>query len=152
MSALFRTSSLSLTLAFFCACSFLTGCSDDQTNAMIANADGTFSLNAQDQAKAQAQGYEVPSFHMAQLEWQPPISRSGGLPQSPTEIKSYFVHYFMKGSDEEASKTPIKINVGNRTRVGMPLELPGTYYFAVSTVDNEKRESEPTAFVAVNVQ
>jgi hypothetical protein len=156
MSTFFSSSTspcrvLALVLSLSCLGGLLTGCSDDQMATLTANKDGSYSLSAADQAAALEQGYDVPTLHMAQLQWQAPSQRVGGTPQPIAEIKSYFVYYFMQGSEEEASQQPIKVNVGNRTRVGMPLDVPGTYYFAVSTLDNQKRESAPSEFIAVNV-
>jgi hypothetical protein len=85
------------------------------------------------------------------LSWTTPAARENGSPLANTEISGYEIYYFLQGDDNTA---------GNITSISKPypdesttLELdPGTYYFALTTVDTQGLFSDNSDFVVIVIE
>ena len=76
----------------------------------------------------------------ATLTWDAPATRSDGSPLNyPTDLQSYKLYY---GTSSHAYSKSISISNPGTTPVSYTVSLPqGTYYFAVTAIDQYGQES-----------
>jgi|AntRauTorckE5430_2_1112549.scaffolds.fasta_scaffold00221_16 hypothetical protein len=80
-------------------------------------------------------------YGTATLSWQAPLSRENGNSLTMGEIGSYEVRYGLS-ADLESVNTSVQVEDGQRMSYTVEGLLPGTWYFAIQTVDIAGLKSE----------
>ncbi len=82
------------------------------------------------------------------LSWVAPVEREDNGPIALSEIAGYKIYY---GSTQGQYPNNITINDGSAVGYTFQNFTAGTYYFVITTIDTEGRESEFSAEVIVTV-
>lgn len=75
------------------------------------------------------------------LSWNMPTTRENGDALLASEIAGYEIYYFLEGTPEAAGEI-VAINNGNTTQHSLTINQPGTYIFAISTIDLDGLQSD----------
>lgn len=82
--------------------------------------------------------------------WSIPTSREDGSPLLTSDIQGYEIYYYKNGTPQSQG-TVIAINGATRTSHTTSTLSPGTYYFAISSIDSNGVYSQLSNYVAVTV-
>lgn len=83
------------------------------------------------------------------LRWVAPTTRSDGSPISLSQIAGFRIHY---GTTPGNYTGQINVNDGSTTTYTIRNLVPATYYFAVTTIDADGRESTYSSTVSTQIQ
>ncbi|ROT93608.1 fibronectin type III domain-containing protein [Marinobacter sp. R17] len=131
-----------LLLSFIFATLFLTGCKGGGSSSDSAYKS---SSNTSDNAVALSEPREAATSN---LQWAAPATRADGSKLYVGEISGYRIYYKLKYQDAYQS---IKVSGSDETSFPLKDFEPGAYEFAVSTVDTDGLESQPSQVIAVNI-
>ncbi|ARN75004.1 fibronectin type III domain-containing protein [Oceanicoccus sagamiensis] len=84
------------------------------------------------------------------LSWSIPTTRLNGDPLTIAELAGYEIYYYLEGDDSNGDI--ITINDGSATSQDIILTAPGTYNFAIATIDADGLESEISSPISLLVE
>jgi hypothetical protein len=84
------------------------------------------------------------------LSWVAPTTRQNGAPLLPSELAGYEIYYFQEDSAVEDGQILI-INDANATEATIDELTPGTYFFAIATIDSDGLESDISDYVEAQI-
>ena len=88
------------------------------------------------------------SSELVKLNWIAPSEREDGTPLSLSEIAGYRIYY---GSSTGAYPNLIEMMDGSAVEVNLNNLSPGLYYFVITTLDTDGRESAFSEEVMINI-
>ncbi|TBW52209.1 fibronectin type III domain-containing protein [Marinobacter halodurans] len=131
-----------LLLPLFFATLFITGCKGGGSSS-----DSAYKASSDTGGDAAALS-EPREAATSNLQWVAPATRADGSKLYVGEIRGYRIYYKLKYQDNYQA---ISVNGSDETTYPLKGFEPGAYEFAVTTVDIDGLESQPSQVIAVNI-
>ena len=88
------------------------------------------------------------AVHTLQLAWSVPTSRENGAALTSADLNGYQVYYFREGGSADNGEV-VFVAGGSSTNAQIAVNGSGTYYFAITAVDQAGLTSQLSNYVAV---